>query len=166
MIGGENVMALIKCPECNNEISDSINNCIYCGYKINNNSNKTSIVKIILVVIALLIFGMIMYKNINNKKATNPSNQENDTITSNDNLEKCSNSAYFISLLQGEIYARENWDATINITKCNHFRHTNDSISVSCSYTRTWNSVKVIEGTTTKPRVDKLSHSKVFSCKD
>ena len=27
-------MALIKCPECNKEISDSIEKCIHCGYQI------------------------------------------------------------------------------------------------------------------------------------
>lgn len=29
-------MALIKCPECNREISDKSQNCIHCGYPINN----------------------------------------------------------------------------------------------------------------------------------
>ena len=29
-------MALIKCPECNKEISDSVDVCVHCGYKINN----------------------------------------------------------------------------------------------------------------------------------
>lgn len=27
-------MALIKCPECNNEISDKSNQCIHCGYPL------------------------------------------------------------------------------------------------------------------------------------
>lgn len=27
-------MALIKCPECNKEISDSVDKCIHCGYKV------------------------------------------------------------------------------------------------------------------------------------
>lgn len=31
-------MALIKCPECKKEISDSVNTCVHCGYKINNKS--------------------------------------------------------------------------------------------------------------------------------
>ena len=27
-------MAIIKCPECNKEISDTAKTCIHCGYKI------------------------------------------------------------------------------------------------------------------------------------
>ena len=38
-------MSLIKCPECNKEVSDSIDACIHCGYRLNNaqkeNSNNT-----------------------------------------------------------------------------------------------------------------------------
>ena len=33
-------MALINCPECQKEISDSSQNCIGCGKSLNNNSNK------------------------------------------------------------------------------------------------------------------------------
>ena len=31
-------MALIKCPECEKEVSDTIENCIHCGYKIKKNT--------------------------------------------------------------------------------------------------------------------------------
>lgn len=30
-------MALIKCPECGKKVSDKANECIHCGYPINNN---------------------------------------------------------------------------------------------------------------------------------
>ena len=30
-----NIMALIKCPECGKEISDKANVCIHCGYPLN-----------------------------------------------------------------------------------------------------------------------------------
>ena len=30
-------MSLIKCPECNKEVSDKAISCIHCGYPINNN---------------------------------------------------------------------------------------------------------------------------------
>ena len=33
-------MALIKCPECNKEISDTTDVCIYCGYKINKTNRR------------------------------------------------------------------------------------------------------------------------------
>ncbi|MGN1480728.1 zinc-ribbon domain-containing protein [Porcipelethomonas sp.] len=38
-------MALIKCPECEKEISDTTNSCPHCGYKLSNDSNfkKTEI---------------------------------------------------------------------------------------------------------------------------
>lgn len=32
-------MALIKCPECGKEISDTSKNCIHCGYKLNSNNS-------------------------------------------------------------------------------------------------------------------------------
>ena len=32
-------MALIKCPECNKEISDTAKNCIHCGYVLKEESN-------------------------------------------------------------------------------------------------------------------------------
>ena len=35
-------MALIKCPECNREISDTADLCPHCGYKIKNKSKDTS----------------------------------------------------------------------------------------------------------------------------
>lgn len=34
-------MALIKCPECNKEISDKAEVCIHCGYPILKSNNKT-----------------------------------------------------------------------------------------------------------------------------
>ena len=39
-------MALIKCPECGKEISDTCDHCIHCGYKLNqkkvdNNVNQS-----------------------------------------------------------------------------------------------------------------------------
>ena len=33
-------MSLIKCPECNREISDQANSCPYCGFPISKNLNK------------------------------------------------------------------------------------------------------------------------------
>ena len=39
-------MALIKCPECGKDVSDTIENCIHCGYKLKqNDSTKTTIIK-------------------------------------------------------------------------------------------------------------------------
>lgn len=37
-------MALIKCPECNREISDRSKACIYCGYPIKEDRNEKCII--------------------------------------------------------------------------------------------------------------------------
>ena len=34
-------MALIKCPECGNEISDTCDSCIHCGYKFKKENTNT-----------------------------------------------------------------------------------------------------------------------------
>ena len=31
---GDNIMALINCPECNKEVSDKAEICPHCGYKL------------------------------------------------------------------------------------------------------------------------------------
>jgi uncharacterized membrane protein YvbJ len=38
-------MALIKCPECENQISDNAETCPNCGYPINNRKPQNIIVK-------------------------------------------------------------------------------------------------------------------------
>ncbi len=39
-------MALIKCPECGKEISDTIKSCIHCGFELNKEPEKASAEKI------------------------------------------------------------------------------------------------------------------------
>lgn len=55
-------MALIKCPECNKEISDTAKRCPNCGYKFPI-KNKKNICIIILVIIAIVIIvsGSLLY---------------------------------------------------------------------------------------------------------
>lgn len=36
------MLALIKCPECGKDISDTVKSCIHCGYMINPKENETS----------------------------------------------------------------------------------------------------------------------------
>ena len=43
LLKGDTIMALIKCPECNKEISDKSKVCVHCGYPINN-KNETCII--------------------------------------------------------------------------------------------------------------------------
>lgn len=58
-------MALIRCPECNKEISDTVDTCIHCGYKLNNkktNPNKNEIIKLVLpMILVLLLKNPILY---------------------------------------------------------------------------------------------------------
>lgn len=56
-------MALIKCPECNHEISDTVKNCPHCGYNINginekNISHKIPLAISIVYVICVCIYAM------------------------------------------------------------------------------------------------------------
>ncbi|MCM1024654.1 MAG: zinc ribbon domain-containing protein [Prevotella sp.] len=39
-------MALIKCPECGNNVSDSASNCPLCGYPVKKKTDKTIKIKI------------------------------------------------------------------------------------------------------------------------
>lgn len=59
-------MALIKCPECNKEISDTVESCIHCGYKITKlevyNKSKEEKIEtkgkgcLILIIVTIIIF--------------------------------------------------------------------------------------------------------------
>lgn len=61
-------MALIKCPECGKEMSDTLNSCPHCGYVFNKkNSNKTKkkyiigipIILCVLIIISICIFFLL-----------------------------------------------------------------------------------------------------------
>lgn len=67
-------MALIKCPECGKEVSDTIKTCPHCGYKIKNRkmSKKIQIVfalLIVLVIILALFIGMLLHRSKQYNKA-------------------------------------------------------------------------------------------------
>ena len=55
-------MALIKCPECNKEISDTTKRCPSCGYKFHIKNRKIiyTIISIVIVCI-IIISGLILY---------------------------------------------------------------------------------------------------------
>lgn len=53
-------MALIQCPECNKEISDSTNTCPHCGFKLKSKRDNKKwlipvIVGVVIVVVALVV---------------------------------------------------------------------------------------------------------------
>ena len=64
-------MALIYCPECGNQISDSVKKCIHCGKKLTKkdkeamgsvapSSKKKKILMIVLPIVAVLIIAVII----------------------------------------------------------------------------------------------------------
>lgn len=61
-------MALIKCPECKNNISDQADVCPKCGYEINNNNktnknNKKIDYKYLLIGLVIIVVGFYMLNN-------------------------------------------------------------------------------------------------------
>lgn len=78
-------MALIKCPECGNQVSDTARNCPHCGYQLKENNYKQSpiyktinewltviVVAIIVVAIAALIINTMSEKNTVNPRDYSP----------------------------------------------------------------------------------------------
>ena len=83
-------MALIKCPECGNKVSDQAANCPKCGYELREDTKekkinipkgsfdyKYLIVIVVLVVGAFLIFGNNNSSNNNNQNNNQDNNQNN-----------------------------------------------------------------------------------------
>lgn len=54
-------MALIKCPECGKEISDSVKQCPHCGYEIKKQKSKKPVIAVIIIVIVVLAGGAASY---------------------------------------------------------------------------------------------------------
>lgn len=80
-------MALIKCPECSNDVSDKAEKCPKCGYEFKKKGDSGSLeldkfiknpnFKYVVVVIVALVVAFIVYttsKNENNTPAPSPSN--------------------------------------------------------------------------------------------
>jgi hypothetical protein len=57
-------MALINCPECKKEVSDTIQNCIHCGYQIKQHrripKKKDNSILIMLVIVGILLVTFII----------------------------------------------------------------------------------------------------------
>lgn len=61
-------MALIKCPECETEISDKTKKCPKCGYKVSKFSfNTKKIIVLIFLLIIIIISSVLIYRAINEK---------------------------------------------------------------------------------------------------
>lgn len=53
-------MAIISCPECGREISDTIKKCINCGYRIKGNTKKKSNKNKVLIIITIICLTLIV----------------------------------------------------------------------------------------------------------
>ena len=48
-------MALIKCPECDKDISNQTKSCPHCGYRLNAKKNKEN-VKLVFFILGIILF--------------------------------------------------------------------------------------------------------------
>ena len=66
-------MALINCPECGHEVSDTIQQCPHCGYAINGQPQQAAPKKtkapIIAIIAVVLILSVLAWKALSEKKA-------------------------------------------------------------------------------------------------
>lgn len=72
------LMALINCPECQKEISDTVKQCPNCGYSFKKKFNAAKIVIPVIIVVLLAGLGFCAYSLVN---AGVFSSRENDVIT-------------------------------------------------------------------------------------
>lgn len=63
-------MALIKCPECNKEISDTARKCIHCGYEIKNKKHSIASYLVPLIILfSVFLIGLYIVSSLSNKHA-------------------------------------------------------------------------------------------------
>lgn len=74
------MMALIKCPECEREISDQASKCVHCGYQLKVMTEKTNkfAKTIVIVSVIVILVGFTGYKYIQYQKAETIKQQEID----------------------------------------------------------------------------------------
>lgn len=99
-------MALIKCPECGKEISDTVERCPHCGYSLKKRKDKNIIVKTAMGVIAVLTVIFIargVYDNAQQKKAEQQAAELAALQASKEAEEKAAQEAYRDKIL--DIYS-------------------------------------------------------------
>ncbi len=96
-------MALIKCPECNHNISDKCEVCPKCGYEVvkksdnaenhinKNNNNTKYFIIIAIIVVGLLIYGGSRKTSENNNQNSNQNNNQNNNQNYNQNNDSNNN---------------------------------------------------------------------------
>ncbi len=78
-------MALVKCPECDKEISDQASKCVHCGYQLKVMTQKTNeFAKVILIVGLIIILVCFSgYKYVQYQHAETLKQQEIDKAKKN-----------------------------------------------------------------------------------
>lgn len=54
-------MALIQCPECNKQVSDSAKTCPHCGYKLNVQQVKYRNTIILGIIVSVIVVGLLVF---------------------------------------------------------------------------------------------------------
>lgn len=121
-------MALIKCPECDKQISDKAENCPHCGYSFekrtsSNNQNKTNLNelknkwnnKYLIIIVIILIAGYFLFIDSpnTNKQDNNPNVELKPNA--NGNYEFNQNGKYFEFPTTYKVYVSK--DGSIYVAK-------------------------------------------------
>lgn len=75
VLGGEKVMAMIKCPECGKDVSDKAKVCPNCGVKIKRKSKKIPIIILVIVLLILGLVGAFIWETNNKTNKTHENKQ-------------------------------------------------------------------------------------------
>ena len=61
-------MALIQCPECKKQVSDTAKTCPHCGYKLNAQQVKHRNKIILWIIVSLLVIGLFVFISFEREK--------------------------------------------------------------------------------------------------
>ena len=117
-------MALIKCPECGKEISDTIKKCPNCGYKNKKKLNKKKFVIICIISLVLLIGGCVSIITIKNKNTK----QQEKLVQEYDNLIVETGAKIYVNGVLAQYYSGGIADAWYDCIKDRYCKDFNNSI--------------------------------------
>lgn len=111
-------MALVKCPECDKNISDKAESCPHCGYSFEKKANNNTLEtlkgkwnnKYLLVLLVLLVGGYFIFFNNSNKTNTGGGSNPNTELkpNANGNYEFNQNGKYFEFPTNYKVYVDKN----------------------------------------------------------
>ncbi len=75
-------MALIKCPKCNHEISDTVKKCVHCGSYVKKREQvlKNNKILIVIILIAIIVIFIEHIWIIKNNTFSNKQNTEDNSL--------------------------------------------------------------------------------------